>query len=360
MCRTLDFAAESHSGNEVMKCVQFESTGEPQQVLKRVELDQPSPKYGEVLVRMLASPVNPSDLMFVRGVYGVEPHLPQSPGFEGVGIVEASGGGFRGKLFRGKRVAVLNKIGGNWSEYAVVPAAQVIPLSDSLSVEQAATFFVNPATAWIMTQEVLRVRRGEWLLQTAAGSSLGTMVVRLGNAMGFRTLNVVRHKAAVAGLIAAGATEVVVFDPVKDSADELVSAIHGIVGEQCVRHAIDPVGGATGSVVIRVLGPKGRMLVFGTLSEEPLQCSPRTLMTQQASVEGFWLGNFMADRNMLFKLKLVRRITRLILDGVLSTTVGEIFSLDRIGDAVAAAEAKARDGKVLLQIGDWGLKPVEH
>jgi NADPH:quinone reductase-like Zn-dependent oxidoreductase len=301
---------------------------------------------------MLASPVNPSDLMFIRGVYGVEPQLPQSPGFEGVGIVEASGGGLRGKLFRGKRVAVLNRAGGNWSEYAVVPAAQIIPLSNSLSVEQAATFFVNPATAWIMTQEVLRVQRGEWLLQTAAGSSLGTMVVRLGNALGFKTINIVRSEASVADLKAAGATEVVVFDPAKDSADELSSAIRGIVGEQRVRHAIDPVGGATGSVVMRALGRRGRMLVFGTLSEEPLQCSPRTLMTQQASVEGFWLGNFMNDRNLIFKLKLVRRITRLILDGVLSTTVAETYSLDQIADAVTAAEAKARHGKVLLRISE--------
>ncbi len=301
---------------------------------------------------MLASPVNPSDLMFIRGVYGLEPHLPQSPGFEGVGVVEASGGGLRGKLFRGKRVAVLNRAGGNWSEYTVVPAAQVIPLSNRLSVEQAATFFVNPATAWIMTQEVLRVKRGEWLLQTAAGSSLGTMVVRLGNALGFKTLNVVRNEASVANLKAAGATEVDVFDPAKNSTNDLSSAIRGIVGDQHVLHAIDPVGGVTGSVVMRMLGRRGRMLVFGTLSEEPLECSPRTLMTQQASVEGFWLGNFMNDRNLLFKLKLVRRITRLILGGVLSTTVSETFSLDQIGAAVVAAEARTRAGKVLLRIGE--------
>ncbi|MCP4170051.1 MAG: alcohol dehydrogenase catalytic domain-containing protein, partial [Fuerstiella sp.] len=102
-----------------MKCEQFESTGEPGQVLQCVQRDRPSPQHGEVLVRMLASPVNPSDLMFIRGVYGLEPHLPQSPGFEGVGVVEASGGGLRGKLFRGKRVAVLNRAGGNWSEYTV-------------------------------------------------------------------------------------------------------------------------------------------------------------------------------------------------------------------------------------------------
>lgn len=335
-----------------MKCVQFESTGEPPQVLTCIERDRPSPEHGEVLVRMLTSPVNPSDLMFVRGVYGVKPQLPQSPGFEGVGIVEASGGGLRGKLFRGKRVAVLNRAGGNWSEYAVVPAAQVIPVSNQLSVEQAATFFVNPATAWIMTQEVLKVSRGEWLLQTASGSSLGTMVARLGHSLGFKTLNIVRDEASVAGLKAAGATEVVVFDPAKDSADRLLSAIHAIVGGHGVRYAIDPVGGATGSAVIRALGHKGRMLIFGTLSEQPLQYSPRTLMTRQASVEGFWLGNFMNDRNLLFKLKLVQRITRLILDGALSTTIDDTFSLNQIGQAVTRAEENARNGKVLLRIGD--------
>lgn len=335
-----------------MKCVQFRSTGKPAQVLTCVDHDRPSPEHGEVLVRMLASPVNPSDLMFVRGTYGVKPRLPQSPGFEGVGIVEASGGGLRGNLFRGKRVAVLNKTGGNWSEYAVVPAAQVIPLSNRLSVEQSATFFVNPATAWIMTQEVLKVRSDEWLLQTAAGSSLGMMVARLGHSLGFRTLNIVRNEASVAGLKAAGATEVVVFDPAKDLADTLLSSIRGIVGEQNVRHAVDPVGGATGSAVLKALGHQGRMLVFGTLSEQPLQFSPRRLMTQQASVEGFWLGNYMNDRNLLFKLKLVKRITRLILDGVLCTKIGSTFSLDQIHAAVIAAEENARDGKVLLQIGD--------
>ena len=117
-----------------------------------------------------------------------------------------------------------------------------------------------------------------------------------------------------------------------------------------MRYAIDPVGGATGSAAIKAIGHKGRMLVFGTLSEQPLQFDPRTLMTQQASVEGFWLGNFMNDRNLLFKLKLVKQITRLIVDGVLCTTIGKTFSLHQIDEAVAAAEENDRDGKVLLQI----------
>ena len=109
---------------------------------------------------MLASPINPSDLMYVSGQYGLKPRLPATPGFEGVGIVEATGGGLLGRLRKGKRVAVIYDRIGSWAEYTVTKARQVVPVPDDLGDEQAATFFVNPATAIIMTHDVLRVPSG--------------------------------------------------------------------------------------------------------------------------------------------------------------------------------------------------------
>lgn len=294
---------------------------------------------------MLAAPINPSDLMFVEGVYGRQPALPQVPGFEGVGIVEENGGGLRGRMFMGKRVAVLNQDGGNWAEQVVVPAKQVIPLSSRLSTQQAATFFVNPATAWVTTQEVLQIPKGAWLLQTAAASQLGRMIVRLGKQMGFRTLNVVRNKAQVELLKSQGADDVIVFDAEQSPAGELRKQVSSIVGDSGVRFAIDPVGGTLANAVLETLGMGGQLLVFGTLSEQPLQFSPRDLMTRQATVTGFWLGNFMQAQSLLFKLKLVRRLTRLILDGTLATQVGDTFRLDDIAKAMATT---ARSGKTLL------------
>ena len=283
--------------------------------------------------------------MFVEGVYGRQPALPQVPGFEGVGIVEENGGGLRGRMFMGKRVAVLNQDGGNWAEQVVVPAKQVIPLSSRLSTQQAATFFVNPATAWVTTQEVLQIPKGAWLLQTAAASQLGRMIVRLGKQMGFRTLNVVRNKAQVELLKSQGADDVIVFDAEQSPAGELRKQVSSIVGDSGVRFAIDPVGGTLANAVLETLGMGGQLLVFGTLSEQPLQFSPRDLMTRQATVTGFWLGNFMQAQSLLFKLKLVRRLTRLILDGTLATQVGDTFRLDDIEKAMAT---KARSGKTLL------------
>ena len=335
-----------------MKAVRFELTGHPDQVLQIIELEKPKPGPGEVLVRMLAAPVNPSDLMFVRGQYTVAAQCPATPGFEGVGIVEESGGGIRGRLFRGKRVVVLNRRGGNWADYAVVPADQIIPVSRSLSLEQAATFFVNPATAWVMTREVLQVPRGAWLLQTAAGSALGRMIIRLGRHCGFRTLNVVRREAQAAVLQKLGADHVEVFNGSESDAEHFRRHVADVVGRSGLKYAVDAVGGRIGSAVIQSLGAGGRMLAFGTLSGEPLQFSPRTLMTVGSQVEGFWLGNFMMQQGLLFKLRLVRRLTKLIQSGILRSDIAAGFSLDLIGDAVRSAEDSSRTGKTLLRIAD--------
>src|SRR5262245_13164150 len=151
-----------------MKRVVFERPGPPAEVLRvQDDVPAPEPRRGEVLVRMLASPINPSDLMYIAGGYGIKPRLPATPGFEGVGVVEASGGGVLGWLRKGKRVAVISDRNGNWAEYTVTKARQVVPVPDDLSDEPAATFFVNPATAVVMTQDVLKIPAGAWLLQSA-------------------------------------------------------------------------------------------------------------------------------------------------------------------------------------------------
>lgn len=334
-----------------MKAVRFEKFGEPVDVLRVSDVEVPQPNAGEVLVRMLFSPVNPSDLMTVRGVYGKQPKLPCTPGYEGVGIVEASGGGLLGKLLVGKRVALLNGINGNWQERTTVLAKQAVPLPQSLPAEQGATFFVNPTTAFAMTRRVLAVPRGEWLLQTAAASELGKMVVRLGRHFGFRTLNVVRREAQAETLRSLGADAVVVFDPEKQTADDFRRGVQEKVGSHGVRFAIDPVGGSTGSAVVKCLGAGGRMLVYGTLSPEPLSFSPRDLMTPGASIEGFWLARWLPQLSLLKKLKLIREVSKLIQQGMLTSDIGEVFPLDQIANAVHAAETPGRAGKVLLRIG---------
>ena len=330
-----------------MHSIVFEKFGEPADVLSLRDMPLPEPAAGEVRVRMLASPVNPSDLLMIRGQYSRLPKLPATPGFEGVGLVDAAGPGVLGRFLLGKRVAALNSRTGSWAEFAIVSAKQAIPLSTRLPLEQAAMFFVNPATAYILTRRVLAVPAGEWLLQTAAGSALGRMVIRLGKRFGFRTISVVRRKEQVAELKETGG-DVVIADAGSSLRDKVRAATRG----QGVRYAIDPVGGATGAALVGCLSPGGRLILYGTLSGDPLPLSPRDLIAGSATIEGFWLGNWMARQNLIRKLKLVRSLTGLILDGVLASDVGPTFSLTGITESVRTAEQVARGGKVLLKIGN--------
>ncbi len=333
-------------GGEVMRAAVCERFGEPADVLAYKDTPAPECGAGQVRVRMLASPVNPSDLMTVRGVYGRRPALPFIPGYEGVGVVEEARGWLawlRG-LKAGRRVAVLNGVGGNWAEQVVIPARQAVPLPDDLPDEQAASFFVNPASAIVMTRHVLNVPRGAWLLQTAAGSMLGRMVIRLGKKHGFKTVNLVRRRAQEAELKALGADEVLVMG--EDAIPHRVRQL----SKDGVGYALDCVGGAMGSEAIKCLGPNGRLLLYGTLSPDPLTFDPRVLMVGGKRIEGFWLSEWVQTRGPLAMLSLFSQITSLMREGILATEAGQSFPLEKIADAVREAEKPARGGKVLLRI----------
>lgn len=294
---------------------------------------------------MLASPVNPSDLMYIAGKYGLRPRLPATPGFEGVGVVEKSGGGLLGWLRRGRRVAVLNDGLGNWAEYTVTKARQVIPVPDDLSDEQAATFFVNPATAWVMVRDVLKVPPGAWLLQSAAGGELGKMVIRLGRKFGYRTLNVVRRREQVDQLKELGATAVLV-----ESDGPLPQQVAAVAPEG-VRYALDPVGGSTGSAVVASLSHGGRCLLYGSLSDEPLSIHPRHLLSHDIRVEGFWLALWARQRGPLTLLRLCRHVLALIREGVFRSDIAATYPLEEVSRAVMHAAAPGKGGKILLRIG---------
>lgn len=327
-----------------MKAVVCDQWGEPDEVLQVREIPEPVPGRGEVRVRMIASPINPSDLLMVRGQYGRQPALPATPGFEGVGIVE-DGFGLLARRVMGRRVAVLNSGSGNWKEHVVIPARQAVPVPKELSDEQAATFFVNPATAFLLTRYVLRVPRGAWLLQTAAGSTLGRMIIRLGQHYGFRTLNVVRRREQAEELKQLGGTAVIATND-----EPLPERVAAVTGGEGVRFAVDAVGGRTGSEAIRALARGGRLVVYGTLAAEPMDVDSRALMVGQKRIEGFWLSEWVRAQKPWTMLWLFRRIGKLMRAGVLVSEIGKSFGLTDIHAAVRQASQPGRQGKVLLRM----------
>jgi NADPH:quinone reductase-like Zn-dependent oxidoreductase len=272
---------------------------------------------------------------------------PYALGGEGVGIVEDCGSGFLAKRLRGRRVAVAGgPPNGVWQEFVVVDARRVFPVPVGLPDEQAATFLVNPISAYAMVRDVLRVPRGSWLIVTAAGSALGKIVVRLGKRYGFRTICVVRSNANTAELEKLGADAVI-----ETNRHDLIAEVARLTGGRGVESALDCVGGQVAGTVLRCLGLDGRLLLYGTMSDSPIEVPPRDLMMPLAGIEGFYLGNWLAQQSPLKMLGVLREVKRLTADGVFHTDVSETYPLDQVQLAVAASMKPGRTGKVMLRIG---------
>jgi NADPH:quinone reductase len=323
-----------------MRSLRFDRLGEPAEVLRLVDEPTPTPRAGQVLVRMRARPINPSDLYYVRGVYGLKPPLPAVPGFEGAGVIEAVGEGVAG-LQAGQKVIPLG-VAGTWAEYLVARADQVIPYPDLLADAVAAQFVVNPLTAWVMAVDDLRVQPGEWLLQTAAGSTLGRIVLQIARLRGFKTINVVRRREQVAELKALGADEVIC------SADEDVTARVREITGRGVRAAIDAVGGRTGGAAANALAPGGTLLVYGLLSGEPLPIDGGAMIFLTSTVRGFWLSKWMQDSPPAHRQAVAGEVMSLMTTGAIAPPVEAEYELKDFAVAVKHAETPGRSGKVLL------------
>lgn len=184
---------------EKMKALQLDRYVEdPFEAIKSLHLIEkavPTPGPGQVLVRVEAAPCNPSDLLFLQGRYGVKKALPAVPGWEGAGTVIAHGGGLLGRWLVGKRVAcaLRGEMDGSWAQYAVADAKMCLVLRDDVSIEQGATLIINPLTAYGMVQVAVDEGHAA-IVQTAAASQLGKLVLKLANDRGLPIINIVRRK----------------------------------------------------------------------------------------------------------------------------------------------------------------------
>jgi NADPH2:quinone reductase len=327
-----------------MRAVQLSRFGPPAEVLRLEEVPVPDPGPGQVRLRLTHRPINPSDLLTVAGIYPIRPTLPGSPGLEGVGRVDALGPGVTG-LALGQRAVTLAGIPGTWAEHMVVPADRVLPVPEPLSDETAAQLLVNPFTAYAIMTDELPLAEGDWLLQTAAGSALGRMILQLARPRAIRTINVVRRRAQARELLAVGADAVIATDE-----EALVDRVMALTEGRGVRAAIEAVGGALGGEVVRCLAPGGVLLTIGLLGGDPLIPVPSLeLVFKGASVRGFWLALWFQQRPPHEIGRAVEEVMTLLADGRLDTPVEAEYDLGDIQAALAHAERRGRRGKVLLR-----------
>lgn len=317
-----------------MKQVIYETFGNPTEVLQVVERPSPEMAPGDVRVEVLRAPINPSDLIQIAGDYGVKPALPAVAGNEGLGRVVEGAGLPVGQL-------VLLPAGqGTWVSEVVAPAKHFIPLPDG-DVDQLSMLLVNPATAYLMLQEFVTLKPGDWVIQSAANSGVGGYVVQMCKARGINLINVVRRESAIAGLNKLGAEHVLVDGP------DLATRVKAVAGSR-MQLALDAVAGETFGRLGETLARRGTLVNYGAMSLQPCQMGATAMIFSDLRIRGFWLVNWFESASKEDRMGVYAKLTQLVLKGDLYAPVDRHFGLDEIHEAAAYTWAGGRSGKVLV------------
>lgn len=344
--KNLFFADMKTSIPKTMKAIVLTHNGAQPEV---ATIPVPQPGKGEVLVKMAFSPVNPSDLAFLKGGYGIKKPYPVVPGFEGSGTVVAAGGGILPKLWMGKKVACAAspKHNGCWAEYMVTNAASCVPLSKSISLEQGSMMFVNPMTAlaffdvYCKTPNPSKKTRG--IINTAAASALGQMIVRLGKKKNIPVVSLVRREEQVEMLKNIGAEFVL-----NSSGPDFDQQLNELAIRLNATVIFDAVGGDMPQRLLSA-APKGSsVFIYGRLSGDACEILPGELIFTGNQIKGFWLTNWLHEQGMIKSLLNVRKIQSM-LNNELKTNVQSQFPPEKIAEAIVTYSNHMSNGKVLIR-----------
>ncbi len=323
-----------------MLAVLLESFTTSELRVKRMPI--PPLRNGEVLVKMAAAPINPSDLVFLRNQYGVKKALPVVPGFEGAGTVVSCLGTFA-KFLMGRRVACRAPEDGNgtWASHMVARAADCIPLLPEVTLEQGASLIVNPLTAWAL---IRLVKRGGFrsLIQTAAAGALGQMVARLARQKNLEVMNIVHRPEQIPLLQKEGHLYIL-----NSAEPDFESRLSEFCSKRSTQLALDAVGGDLTAKIARCMGDKAKVIVYGALSGSNCELGPAELIFKNQRLEGFWLTDWVKHQPFFQKLWMAFRVQKL-LNAELATSVQARFPLGQVGEAIERYKRNRSAGKVLL------------
>ena len=317
----------------------FASFGQPTEVVELVEVPPRELEPGELRLQMLYAPINPADINYIQGVYGIKPELPATPGLEGCGRVMES----RSQDFQEGDLVITLKPVGTWSGQVVCPADHVLKSPKDTPAQQAAMLKVNPLTAWCMLTQICGLPKGSWVVQNASNSGVGTCVIQIAKLLGLRTINLVRREELIDPLMELGADHVLLDDP------NAVETIRSITGDNPPALALNAVGGDSALRLMDALAVKGIHVTYGAMSRRSLKVPNQFLIFKRIELQGFWVTEWIKETNAALVADTYQQLAQWIIEGKLSQPVDSTFPLAEVKTALERAMQDQRDGKVLLQ-----------
>src|SRR5258705_1545595 len=240
----------------LMRQLQLIAHGEPSDVIELNTVSEPALGQEDVLISMEAAPLNPSDFLFVRGTYGVQPAFPSSVGAEGVGRVAKIGSKVDVAL-RGKRVLILPTYEqGTWADQVVAAVRNLVPMSDNADPLQLSMIGINPVTAYLLLNRYVSLMPGDWIGQTAANAAMGQYIIALAKLAGVKTLNVVRREEAAEQVRQWGGDRIVL------QGDSLHKAVEDALDGKQLSLVLDMVGGTPVGELAKSLTTGGSIVSY--------------------------------------------------------------------------------------------------
>jgi len=312
--------------------------GNPADVIGLEECTSGTLKKGEIRVQILAAPINPADINFIQGTYGVRPELPCTPGIEGCGeVVESQ----TSTLHVGDKVIFIERVG-TWAEHVICHSDTVIRIPAETPTEQAAMMKVNPLTAWAMLTYFKNLPKGSWVIQNAANSGVGVCIIQIAKLLGIRTINLVRREELIPNLENLGG-DIVLLDNAA-SITKLKEIFHNDVPTL----ALNAVGGDSALRLMDALAPNGIHVTYGAMSMRSLKVPNKFLIFKGIQLRGFWCTEWIKEKSSKEVVSIFHKIAQWMISDGLHQPIDSRYNLTDIKAALTRAQEEQRNGKVLL------------
>ncbi|MFJ3049804.1 zinc-dependent alcohol dehydrogenase family protein [Pseudomonas nitroreducens] len=315
-------------------------------VLKLEAVDVAAPAADEVQIAVKAFGLNRAEVMFRNHAYLQEAEFPSRLGYEAAGVVSAVGSAVK-NVAVGDAVSLIPPLDiarwGTYGEVANVPAYLVVKHPQNLSFEQAAASWMQYVTAWGALVEQAKLSQGEFVLVTAASSSVGLAAFQIARMVGATSIAVTRTQAKKQALLEAGADHVIVSDD-----EDIVEKVMALTGGQGVRVVFDPIGGPGFEVLTQAMARGGILLEYGALSPEPTPFPLFTVLGKCLTLKGYLYAEIVADPAALERAKAF--IVKGLESGALSPVIARTFPLEQIQDAHRFLEANQQVGKIVVTV----------
>ena len=326
--------------------VQFDKVGIPSEEIYLKKIDKISNiTSDEILIEIICFPINPADLLLIEGKYANLPKLPSLIGAECVAKIKNIGSNI--KNFKLGDI-VLPLVRDNWVEEKIVTENQIIKLPSNIDIAQASMLKVNPATAYLMLNNYIKINEGDYIIQNAANSSVGNYIIQLAKLYKVITINLVRRKEVASSLKEFGADHI--FDLNLNEKEK--SFIHKVKPKLL----IDAVAGKNVDILANLLSDNATIINYGLLSEESIEINPHNTIFKNIILKGFWLSLWLNKMSLQEKNKLYHYLSELIIRKTVFTKIQKIYHIKNIKDAIAAYSNYKRNGKILVTTSDFFLK----